>query len=194
MPVRMRLQRFGKKGNPFYHIVIADGRAPRDGKFIEKIGTYDPLTQPAEINLNIDKAVTWINNGAQPSDTVRAILSYKGVLYKNHLLKGVAKGALTLEEAESKFQEWAAGKEERIQHHMKEKHLHNKERIKKRKDEEVAKNEAKAAEIAAKRAMALEEARKAEAIAKGEVPVVEAVPVVDETPVVNDNAETQSAE
>jgi len=194
MPVRMRLQRFGKKGMPFYHIVIADGRAPRDGKFIEKIGTYNPLMQPAEINLNIDKAVTWINNGAQPSDTVRAILSYKGVLYKNHLLKGVAKGALTLEEAESKFQEWAAGKEERIQHHMKEKHLHNKERIKKRKEEEVAKNEAKAAEIAAKRTLALEEARKAEAIAKGEVPVVEAASVVDETPVVNDNAETQSAE
>ncbi len=180
MPVRMRLQRFGKKGKPFYHIVIADGRAPRDGKFIEKIGTYDPITQPASVNIDIDKAVKWINNGAQPSDTVRAILSYKGVLYKNHLLKGVAKGALTPEQAEEKFQKWSAEKEERIQHHVNTKHLHNKERIKKRKEEEVAINEAKAAALAAKRAEALEIARKANAPAE----VVEvAAPIVDEAPV-----------
>ena len=188
MPVRMRLQRFGKKGKPFYHVVVADGRAPRDGKFIEKIGTYNPLTQPASVNLDIDKAVAWINNGAQPSDTVRAILSYTGVLYKNHLLKGVAKGALTMEQVESKFQEWLAGKEERIQHHVNTKALHNKERIKKRKEEEIAKNEAKAAEVAKKRELALEEARKANAPKVVEVPVVEEVVaevapvVVEETP------------
>jgi small subunit ribosomal protein S16 len=91
MPARIRLQRFGKKGKPFYHIVIADGRAPRDGRFIEKIGTYNPITNPAEINIDFDKAVTWLQNGAQPSDTVRAILSYKGVLFKAHLQKGVKK-------------------------------------------------------------------------------------------------------
>ena len=192
MPVRMRLQRFGKKGRPFYHIVIADGRAPRDGKFIEKIGTYNPLLQPAGVKIDIDKAVKWINNGAQPSDTVRAILSYKGVLYKNHLLKGVAKGALTLEDVERKFQEWSVGKEERIQHHINTKALHNKERIKKRKEEEVAKNEAKAATLAAKRAEALEIARKANAPAVVETPVEEATPTTEETPIAE--SETQVAE
>jgi len=96
---------------PFYHIVIADGRAPRDGKFIERIGTYNPLAIPAEINLDFDKALEWLNKGAKPSDTARAILMYKGVLFKNHLLKGVAKGALTIEQAEAKFQVWLQEKE-----------------------------------------------------------------------------------
>lgn len=114
MPVKMRLQRHGKKGRPFYHIVIADGRAPRDGKFIEKIGTYNPVMQPAEIDLNFDKALKWLDNGAQPTDTVRAILSYKGVMYKKHLLIGVKKGAMTLEQAEAKFQAWAIEKEAKI--------------------------------------------------------------------------------
>jgi small subunit ribosomal protein S16 len=114
MPVKIRLQRHGKKGKPFYHIVIADGRAPRDGKFIEKIGTYNPVTQPATINLDIDKAVDWMDKGAQPTDTVRAILSYKGVLYKRHLLKGVKKGAFDENEAEARFQAWVAEKEAKI--------------------------------------------------------------------------------
>lgn len=114
MPVKIRLQRHGKKGNPFYHIVIADGRAPRDGKFIEKIGTYNPITQPATIDLSIDKAVTWLNNGAQPTDTVRAILSYKGVLYKKHLMTGVAKGAFDEAEAEKRFAAWQAEKDAKI--------------------------------------------------------------------------------
>src|SRR5690349_9742553 len=100
MPVKIRLQRHGKKAHAFFHIVIADGRAPRDGKFIEKIGTYNPNTNPATIDLNFVKAVTWLQNGAQLTDTSRAILSYKGVLYKYHLLKGVAKKAMTLEQAE----------------------------------------------------------------------------------------------
>ena len=95
MPAKIRLQRHGKKGQPFYHIVIADGRAPRDGRFIEKIGTYNPVTVPAEINLNFDKALDWLNKGAQPTDTVRSILSKKGVMLKKHLMIGVQKGAMT---------------------------------------------------------------------------------------------------
>ena len=87
MPARIRLQRHGKKNQPFYHIVVADGRAPRDGKFVEKIGTYNPMTNPAQIVLDTDRAVTWLKNGAQPSDTARRILSYKGVLLKRHLQK-----------------------------------------------------------------------------------------------------------
>ena len=115
----MRLQRFGKKGKPFYHIVIADGRAPRDGKFIEKVGTYNPIPNPAEININFDKALDWIQKGAQPTDTVRSILSYKGVMYKHHLLKGVRKGALTEEQAEVKFQNWLTEKEAKIEAKLK---------------------------------------------------------------------------
>jgi len=110
MPARIRLQRYGKKGQPFYHIVVADGRAPRDGKFIEKIGTYNPMTNPATIDIDIDGAVAWLGKGAQPSDTARAILSYKGVMYKKHLMGGVAKKAFTLEEAEKRFEAWVATK------------------------------------------------------------------------------------
>ncbi|MBQ4377005.1 MAG: 30S ribosomal protein S16, partial [Bacteroidales bacterium] len=95
MPSRIRLQRHGKKNQPFYHIVVADGRAPRDGKFIEKLGTYNPLTKPAQIVLDIDRAVEWLKNGAQPSDTARRILSYKGAMLKRHLQIGVEKGAIT---------------------------------------------------------------------------------------------------
>jgi len=178
MPVRMRLQRHGKKGNPFYHIVIADGRAPRDGKFIEKIGTYNPITKPAEITINVDKAVKWINNGAQPSDTVRAILSYKGGLYKNHLLKGVAKGALTQEQADVKFNEWVAVKESKISGVKTALKLESKDDIKKRLEAEVKVNEAKAASIADKKAKAIAAAQKAEA--KAEETITE--DVVDETP------------
>ncbi|KUK57119.1 MAG: 30S ribosomal protein S16, partial [Bacteroidetes bacterium 38_7] len=87
----MRLQRFGKKGQPFYHIVVADGRAPRDGRFIEKLGTYNPLTNPADIRIDMDRAIYWLNVGAQPTDTVKALLSYKGVLLRRHLLRGVEK-------------------------------------------------------------------------------------------------------
>jgi len=161
MPVRMRLQRHGKKGKPFYHIVIADGRAPRDGKFIEKIGTYNPITNPADINLNFDKALDWLQKGAQPTDTVRAILSYKGVLYKNHLLIGVKKGALTEQEAEAKFQTWLKEKEARIE--AKRKGLADKDREtrKARLEEEAKINEERAAELAKKKAAELEEQVKA---------------------------------
>ena len=110
MPVKIRLQRHGKKGKPFYWIVAADGRAKRDGKYLEKLGTYNPNFNPAKIDLNIDGTVTWLQNGAQPTDTARAILSYKGVMMKNHLAGGVRKGALTEEQAEEKFNAWLDNK------------------------------------------------------------------------------------
>jgi small subunit ribosomal protein S16 len=115
MPVKIRLQRHGKKGKPFYWIVAADSRAKRDGKFLEKLGIYNPNTNPATIDLDIDGSVKWLNNGAQPSDTARAILSYKGVLLKHHLLGGVRKGALTEEQAEAKFTAWVEEKEAAVQ-------------------------------------------------------------------------------
>lgn len=114
MPVKIRLQRHGKKGKPFYWVVAADSRAKRDGKFLEKLGTYNPNTNPAQINLNVDASVQWLKNGAQPTDTARRILSYKGVLLKYHLLGGVAKGALTLEQAEAKFQSWLEEKAQKV--------------------------------------------------------------------------------
>tara|TARA_Y100001954_G_scaffold227116_1_gene269818 strand:- start:2 stop:604 length:603 start_codon:yes stop_codon:yes gene_type:complete len=156
MPAKIRLQRGGKKGRPFYHIVIADGRAPRDGKFIERIGTYNPITKPAEIVLDFDKAVTWLNNGAQPTDTVRAILSYKGVLYKNHLLKGVKKGALTEEQAEAKFQTWLKEKEAKIESGINANEQAAKAEAKARLDAEKKVNEERAAELAKKQAEAME--------------------------------------
>ena len=114
MSVKIRLQRHGSKGRPFFHIVVADARARRDGKFIEKLGTYNPITNPATIDLNVDSAVKWLNNGAQPTDTARAILSYKGVLYKKHLMGGVAKGAFDEAEAENRFNTWLEGKEQQV--------------------------------------------------------------------------------
>ncbi len=114
MAVKIRLARHGKKGYAFYHIVAADSRAPRDGKFIEKLGTYNPNTNPATIDLKFDRALDWLLKGAQPTDTCRAILSYKGVLYKKHLLGGVAKGAFTDADAEAKFNKWVEQKEGKI--------------------------------------------------------------------------------
>ena len=115
MSVKIRLQRHGKKGKPFFHIVVADARAKRDGKFIEKLGTYNPVANPAIIDLNVDSAVKWLNNGAQPSDTARAILSYKGALYKKHLMGGVAKGAFDEAEAEKRFNDWLENKEKQVE-------------------------------------------------------------------------------
>lgn len=106
MPVKIRLQRHGKKGKPFYWVVAADARSKRDGKFLEKIGTYNPNTNPATIDLDLDSAVQWLHNGAQPTDTARAILSYKGALLKHHLDGGVRKGALTQEQADAKLATW----------------------------------------------------------------------------------------
>ncbi|MEG1700022.1 MAG: 30S ribosomal protein S16 [Alistipes sp.] len=114
MAVKIRLARHGKKAFAFYHIVAADSRAPRDGKFIEKLGTYNPNTNPATIDLNFEKALDWLQKGAQPTDTCRAILSYKGVMYKKHLLGGVAKGAFTEAEAEARFNKWMEEKANQI--------------------------------------------------------------------------------
>jgi small subunit ribosomal protein S16 len=110
MSVKIRLQRHGKKGKPFYWIVAADARSKRDGKFLEKLGTYNPNTNPATIDLNVDGAVQWLHNGAQPTDTARAILSYKGALMKHHLDGGVRKGALTQEQADAKLAQWLDAK------------------------------------------------------------------------------------
>ena len=106
MPVKIRLQRHGKKGKPFYWVVAADSRSKRDGKFLAKLGTYNPNTNPATIDLDLDSAVQWLHNGAQPTDTARAILSYKGALLKHHLDGGVRKGALTQEQADAKLAAW----------------------------------------------------------------------------------------
>ncbi len=114
MAVKIRLQRRGRKKAPFYHIVVADSRSPRDGRFIEKIGTYNPLTRPATIDIDRDKAFNWLMNGAQPTDTARAILRFKGIYYRKHLALGVAKGALTQEEADARYQAWVEAKEARI--------------------------------------------------------------------------------
>ncbi len=115
MPVKIRLQRHGKKGKPYYWIVAADARATRDGKYLEKLGAYNPNTNPATIELNLDGAVQWLQNGAQPTDTARAILSYKGAMLKNHLAGGVAKGALTEEQADEKFNAWLEQKADKVQ-------------------------------------------------------------------------------
>ena len=114
MPVKIRLARRGRKKRPYYHIVVADARAPRDGKFIENIGFYNPMTVPASIELDRDKAYDWITKGAQPTDTARAILKFKGVYYKKHLMRGVAKGALTEEKATEMYEAWIAEKEAKV--------------------------------------------------------------------------------
>jgi small subunit ribosomal protein S16 len=115
MPVKMRLARHGRKRYAYYHIVIADGRAPRDGRYIERIGTYNPNSNPATIDLDFDKAFDWLAKGAQPTDTVRGILSYKGVLYKKHLMGGVKKGAFDEAEAEKRLDNWMSEKDAKIQ-------------------------------------------------------------------------------
>jgi small subunit ribosomal protein S16 len=189
MPAKIRLQRRGKKGQAFYHIVIADGRAPRDGKFIERIGIYNPITRPAEIELNFDKALDWVQKGAQPTDTVKAILTFKGVMYKNHLLKGVQKGAMTLEQAEKKFQLWLDEKNIKIASKKKEIELGQKDVQKKRLADEIKVNEAKAAAITAKlnkarldaQAQAAEAAMEAEAHAAAAEEVA-APEAAEETP------------
>ena len=189
MSTRIRLQRHGKKGKPFFHIVAADSRSKRDGRFIEKLGTYDPTKNPAIIELNFDNALSWLQKGAEPSDTARAILSYKGVLYKNHLLKGVLKGALTEADVEKKFSAWLSEKDAKIDKKSNDlaKKSENSKAARLKKETEV--KEAKAAAIIAKNTPepeeVVEEAPAAEAapeeapaaeVAPEEAPVVEAAP------------------
>jgi len=195
MPTKIRLQRKGKKAQPFYHIVIADGRAPRDGKYIERIGTYNPLTTPADINLKFDRALYWLQVGAQPTDTVRTILSYKGVLYKNHLLNGVKKGALTQEQADAKYDAWLKEKEEKIAGNRNEILLAEKDSKKTILEAEKKINEERAKTIAAKRLAELEgeEAKKVdEEATEADAPAeaaVDAAPEVSEEPKVEEKKE-----
>ncbi len=172
MPVKIRLQRHGKKGKPFYHIVVADSRAKRDGRFIERLGTYNPNTNPATIELNVDGSVKWLNNGAQPTDTARAILSYKGVMLKKHLLGGVAKGAFDEAEAEKRFQAWLEQKEGKVQA--------KKDGLSK------AKEDAKAARLVEE--VKIKEARAAAAV-EAETPAEE---VTEEAPVAEASEETST--
>lgn len=166
MPVKIRLSRHGKKHNAYYHIVVADSRAPRDGKFIEVIGNYDPNTNPATISIDNDKAMNWLQKGAQPTDTCRAILSYKGVLFRSHLQKGVAKGVISQEQADEKYNTWVESKSSKIEE----------------KKKRIAGSAAKTLE-----ARLAEEAKKKEAIAeavrkKNTPPPVEAAPVAETSP------------
>ncbi|GAB2700118.1 hypothetical protein GCM10027037_26060 [Mucilaginibacter koreensis] len=164
MATKIRLQRHGKKGKPFYYIVVADARAPRDGRFIERIGSYNPNTNPATINIDFDKTFEWVNNGAQPTDTCRAILSYKGILYKKHLQGGVAKGALTQEQADEKFTNWMDQKEGKI--------------TGKKDSLSSAKEETRKAALAAE---AKKKEDRAAAIAAKNTPPAEEAPAADET-------------
>lgn len=150
MPAKIRLQRHGKKANAFFHIVVADGRAPRDGKFIEKIGTYNPTTNPATIDIDMNVAMNWLKNGAQPTDTCRAILSYKGVLMKYHLHKGVEKGALTQEQADARLEKWLQEKQAKVDAKKNRIADSKRDEMKKRMDAEAKAKEARAAKIAAK--------------------------------------------
>ncbi|MCM2302431.1 MAG: 30S ribosomal protein S16 [Flavobacteriaceae bacterium] len=179
MPVKLRLQRHGKKGKPFYWIVAADARSKRDGKYLEKVGTYNPTANPAVIDLDIDGAVKWLQNGAQPTDTVRAILSYKGALLKKHLVEGVKKGALTEEQAEAKFQAWLQEKDAAVQ----------------AKKDGLVKSDADQKKAALKAEKEANEKR-ATAIAEKNAPLVEEVveEVADETAVEDTTTEEPAAE
>lgn len=162
MAVKIRLQRHGKKDSAFFHVVVADGRAPRDGKFIEKLGVYNPNTNPATIDLNFDSALNWMMKGAQPTDTCRAILSYKGVLMKKHLLEGVKKGALSETQVEQKFNKWLQEKEGKINSKKENLTDADKKRLADKLKAETAVKEAKAAKVAAKQAAAVPSAETTE--------------------------------
>ena len=157
MATRIRLQRHGRKGKPVYNIVVADQRAPRDGKFIEKLGIYNPNTNPATINLNFDSTVEWMMKGAQPSDTAKSILSYKGILMKKHLLEGVRKGAFNEEEAEKRFSTWMETKNQQVADKSASVLKANETVKKTALDAEKVKNEARSAELASRNVVVTEE-------------------------------------
>lgn len=182
MPVKIRLSKKGRKKLPYYHIVVADSRAPRDGKFVERIGLYNPQTNPATIELNFDSALDWIQKGAQPTDTCRAILSERGVMMKKHLLEGAKKGAFTAEEAETRFQKWMSDKEAKVRTEA--------EKVSKSKADEARKR--LAAETKVKEAKAEELAKKLKAKAE-EAKVVEEEPVAEEAPATEPPAESAEA-
>ncbi len=158
MAVKIRLQRHGKKDRVFFHLVVADSRAPRDGAFIEKLGVYNPNTNPATVDINFDSTLKWLQDGAVPTNTCKAILSYKGVLIKKHLLDGVKKGALTEEQVEKKFAAWLQEKENKINNKKDNLSTGKKSAETKRLEVEKAAKEAKAAKVAAKVAPPIAEA------------------------------------
>lgn len=176
MATKIRLQRHGRKGYAYYHIVIADSRAPRDGKFIERIGSYNPNTNPATVDLKFDRALYWVETGAQPTDTVNTILSNEGVLLKKHLLGGVRKGAFDEATAETKFEAWKAEKAKNNEGVKANAATAKAAEAKKRLEAEKEAHKAKAAELAKKKAEALEAqvAAAAEEVATPEVEAPEA--------------------
>ncbi len=204
MATRIRLQRHGKKGKPFFHLVAADSRAKRDGKFIEKLGTYNPTANPAVIDINFDATLAWVQTGAEMSDTARAILSYKGVLYKNHLLNGVKKGALTAEQVEERFNQWLASKEAKIEGKISGLAKNAEKQKADRMAAEVAANAAKAAAVEAKNTpeveeVVAEEAPSTEEVVAEEAPATEEVvaeeaPATEETPAAEEASEEAAAE
>jgi small subunit ribosomal protein S16 len=189
MAVRIRLARKGRKRTAYYHVVVADSRSPRDGRYIEMIGMYNPLTNPATIELNFDKALGWLQNGAIPTETCRAILSYKGVLIKKHLLEGVKKGAFDEAEATKRFETWMKQNEEKIEAKKSGLEKSQDDEVDKRLTQEKKINEARAARLAKRQA---ELAAKAEAEAHPEPAPAEQAPAENtaETPA----AETPAAE
>lgn len=188
MAVKIRLQRHGRGKRPFYHIVVADSRARRDGKFIDRIGDYNPLTVPATININFDKAFKWVMEGAEPTDTVEKILSYKGVMYKKHLSRGVRKGAFSQEEADKKFDAWMEAKNAKIDSHTSSISKASDDKRSARVAAEAKKREERlAAKVKAEEPAPVEE----EVVATEEAPIVEETPAVEEAPAAE---ETPAAE
>jgi len=179
MATRIRLQRHGKKGKPFYHLVAADSRAKRDGKFIEKLGTYNPNLNPAVIDIDFDRTLHWVQVGAEMSNTARAILSYKGILHKNHLLKGVEKGALTADQVETKFAAWVADKENKVQSKVERLEKESTADKSARLDAEKTAKDAKAAAIIAKNTPEPEVAEEAPVAEVAEEVVADAAPEVE---------------
>lgn len=178
MATKIRLQRQGRKKRAFFHIVVTDSRAPRNGRFIEKLGTYNPISNPATIDINLDGAVKWLMTGAEPTDTARAILSYKGAMYKKHLQVGVNKGAITQEQADAKFAEWSEAKAGKIQSKKDRLASEKAAKLSDAMKAETAKKEAIAAKVIAKTAEAvveetLTEEAPAEEVASEETPATE---------------------
>lgn len=179
MPTKIRLQRHGKKRYAFFHVVVADGRAPRDGKFIEKLGTYNPNNNPATIDIDFDRCLHWVKMGAQPTDTCRALLSYRGVMHKDHLDRGVLKGALTQEQADKKFEAWMKEKESKIAGKTDDLAKAAVEAEKNRLAAEGEANKKKAAEVLAKTSALAEAAAEAPAAEEGAEAATEDAPAAE---------------
>lgn len=184
MPVKIRLQRHGRSKRPFYHIIVADARSKRDGKFIERIGDYNPLTIPATINLDVDKAFQWVMNGAQPTNTARKVLTFKGVLFKKHLQRGVTKGAFDQEEADKRFQDWTEAKLGKVQARMEKELQQIEDKRNKRNTEEATKRSAKL--LAKDEAIKVAEEEAAE--------LAEAEAASEDAPAAEETSETEASE